>query len=147
MKKIILMISLLLFSLYGTISSGQVNPVTEYIESLDIEGTFVINYPSGLKALEGTMTDGKKDGEWKFYYPDTKQEQIWSVERYANGRPVGTWILYRKDGRIKKKDDLNDMKNDPMRTTPMCMGMGQVQGWHGSSCTTSRKSKAGSNKW
>ena len=65
MNKFVLMISLLSFSLYGTISSGQ-DPVTEYIESLDIEGTFVINYPSGLKALEGTMTDGKKDGDWKY---------------------------------------------------------------------------------
>ena len=43
MKKIVLMINLLLFSLYGEIASGQVNPVTKYIESLDIEGTFVIN--------------------------------------------------------------------------------------------------------
>ena len=47
MNKFVLMISLLSFSLYGTISSGQVNPVTEYIESLDIEGTYDINYPSG----------------------------------------------------------------------------------------------------
>ena len=146
MKKIILMISLLSFSLYGTISSGQVNPVTEYIESLDIEGTFVINYPTGLKALEGTMTDGKKDGEWKFYYPDTKQETLWGVERYANGRPVGTWILYRKDGRVKMKDDLNAKRNDSFnRPSPACMG--PASGFHSSGCTGQVKSRSGINKW
>ena len=146
MKKIILMISLLSFSLYGAISSGQVNPVTEYIESLNIEGTFVINYPSGLKALEGKMTDGKKNGEWKFYYPDTKQETLWSVERYANGRPVGTWILYHQDGRIKMKDDLNAKRNDSFnRPSPACMG--PVSGFHSSGCTGQIKSRSGSNKW
>ena len=146
MKKIILIISLLWFSLYGAISSGQVNPVTEYIESLDIEGAFVINYPSGLKALEGKMTDGKKNGEWKFYYPDTKQETLWSVERYANGRPVGTWILYHKDGRIKMKDDLNANGNDSFnRPSPACMG--PSSGFHSSGCTGQIKSRSGSNKW
>ena len=146
MKKIILILSLLWFSLYGAISSGQVNPVTEYIESLDIEGTFVINYPSGLKALEGKMTDGKKNGEWKFYYPDTKQETLWSVERYANGRPVGTWILYHQDGRIKMKDDLNAKRNDAFnRPSPACMG--PVSGFHSGGCTGQIKSRSGSNKW
>ena len=146
MKKIILILSLLWFSLYGAISSGQVNPVTEYIESLDIEGAFVINYPSGLKALEGKMTDGKKNGEWKFYYPDTKQETLWSVERYANGRPVGTWILYHKDGRVKMKDDLNAKRNDSFnRPSPACMG--PVSGFHSSGCTGQIKSRSGSNKW
>ena len=146
MKKIILILSLLWLSLYGTISSGQVNPVTEYIESLDIEGAFVINYPSGLKALEGKMTDGKKNGEWKFYYPDTKQETLWSVERYANGRPVGTWILYHQDGRIKMKDDLNAKRNDAFnRPSPACMG--PSSGFHSSGCTGQIKSRSGSNKW
>ena len=146
MKKIILILSLLWFSLYGAISSGQVNPVTEYIESLDIEGAFVINYPSGLKALEGKMTDGKKNGEWKFYYPDTKQETLWSVERYANGRPVGTWILYHQDGRIKMKDDLNAKRNDAFnRPSPACMG--PSSGFHSSGCTGQIKSRSGSNKW
>ncbi len=146
MKKIILILSLLWFSLYGTISSGQVNPVNEYIESLDIEGAFVINYPSGLKALEGKMTDGKKNGEWKFYYPDTKQEALWSVERYANGRPVGTWILYHKDGRVKMKDDLNAKRNDSFnRPSPACMG--PSSGFHSSGCTGQIKSRSGSNKW
>ena len=145
MKKIILMISLLSFNLYGAISSGQ-DPVAEYIESLDIEGAFVINYPSGLKALEGKMTDGKKNGEWKFYYPDTKQETLWSVERYANGRPVGTWILYHQDGRIKMKDDLNAKRNDAFnRPSPACMG--PSSGFHSSGCTGQIKSRSGSNKW
>jgi antitoxin component YwqK of YwqJK toxin-antitoxin module len=139
MKYLIFMVGLLSFNL-----TAKVNPVTEYIESLDIEGDFIINNPIGFKVLEGTITDGFKDGEWRYYYPDS--EQLWSIERYAKGKPVGVWTLYHKDGRIKLRDDLNDMKNNSFsRPSPACMG--PASGFHSSACTGQIKSKSGSNKW
>ena len=139
MKILVLIImSLLSFNAYG--ARGTQSPVTDFIEQYGIEGNFTIMQgKTEFKALEGRMVDGKRDGEWTYYFPQSNQ--IWSVERYANGRPVGVWILYREDGRIKTRDDLNKKRNDSFsRPSPKCMGM--AKGFHSTACTGQIKSQA-----
>ena len=129
-ETLIVLMSLISFEVYG--ATPTQSPVTEFIKQYGIEGNFTImqgktEYP----ALVGRMTDGKRDGEWTYYYPQS--DQIWSVENYAKGRPVGVWILYREDGRIKLRDDLNKKRTDSFnRPSPACMGPGQ--GYHSEAC-------------
>ena len=129
MKILILIImSLLSFNAYGKAEYKTNSPVTKMIEQYGIEGDFtVMQGRTEYKALEGTMTDGKRQGEWTYYYPQS--DQIWSVEKYSNGRPVGIWTLYHADGRIKTRDDLNKKRTDSFnRPSPACMGPGK--GFH-----------------
>jgi len=131
MKILVLIImSLLSFNAYG--ARGTQSPVTDFIEQYGIEGNFTIMQgKTEFKALVGTMTNGKRDGEWTYYYPQS--DQIWSVEKYSNGRPNGVWILYREDGTIKTRDDLNKKRNDAFnRPSPACMGA--AKGYHSEAC-------------
>jgi len=138
MKKIIL-ISALLFSFNTYGAKPTQSPVTEFIEQYGIEGKFtIIQGKTKFKALVGEMENGKRVGEWTYYYPQS--EQIWSVERYAKGEPVGVWLLYHPDGRIKMRDDLNDMNDSYNRPTPRCMGM--AKGFHSTACTGAIKGNA-----
>jgi len=127
---IIMVVSLLSYNAYS-IRATQ-SPVTNFIEQQGIEGDFIIMQgKSEFKALVGRMEDGKREGEWTYYFPNS--DQIWSIENYANGMPVGVWILYREDGRIKMRDDLNKKRNDSFnRPTPACMG--PAKGYHSEAC-------------
>jgi len=133
MKFLMIMImSLLSFNAYGKAEYKTNSPVATMIEQYGIEGDFtVMQGKTEFKALVGTMTNGKRDGEWTYYYPQS--DQIWSVEKYSNGRPNGVWILYREDGTIKTRDDLNKKRNDAFnRPSPACMGA--AKGYHSEAC-------------
>jgi hypothetical protein len=129
---IIVVISLLSFNVNGGTLRGTQSPVTDFIEQYGLEGSFTIMQgKSEFKALVGTMTNGKRDGQWTYYFPQS--DQIWSVEKYSNGRPNGVWILYYPDGRIKTRDDLNKKRNDSFnRPSPACMGA--AKGYHSEAC-------------
>jgi len=121
--------SLLSLNAYGY----EKSPVTNFLKQAGIEGDFTIMQgETGFKAITGRMEDGKRVGEWRYYYPDS--EQVWSVEIYEKtGKPKGVWMLYRKDGRIKMRDDLDKRNNDPFaRPTPACMG--PAGGYHSEGC-------------
>ena len=135
----IMIMSLLSFNAYGI--NPKESPVTAFIEQYGIEGNFTIMQgKSEFKALVGRMTDGKRDGEWTYYYPQS--DQIWSVENYTKGRPVGVWTLYREDGRVKMRDDLNNKRSDAFaRPSPACMGPGK--GYHSEACIGNIKNNRG----
>ena len=84
MKILILMVmSLLSFNAYG-IKATQ-SPVTDFIEQAGIEGNFTIMQGNTeFKALVGRMENGKRNGDWTYYFPQSNQ--VWSVERYSNDR-------------------------------------------------------------
>ena len=127
---IIILMSLLSFNAYGIKATRS--PVTDYIEQNGIEGSFTIMQgKTNYKALTGRMENGNRDGEWIYYY--LQSDQIWSIERYAKGNPVGVWVLYHPDGRIKMRDDLNKKRSDAFaRPSPACMGA--AKGYHSESC-------------
>ena len=41
----------------------------------DGHGTSIIRYPTGLKAVEGTIADGTYIGRWRSWYPDGKRKE------------------------------------------------------------------------
>ena len=137
-ETLIVLMSLISFEVYG--AKPTQSPVTEFIEQYGIEGSFtVMQGKTEYKALVGTMKNGKRVGEWTYYYPQS--DQIWSVERYAtNGEPSGVWILYYADGRVKLRDDLRDMNDSYNRPSPKCMGM--ASGFHSTACTGQIKGNA-----
>jgi uncharacterized protein len=51
----------------------------------------------GTLQSEGDFSNGKKDGEWKFYYPSGK---ISSSGLYKNDEPDGKWTYYFEDGSV-----------------------------------------------
>ena len=44
-------------------------------------------HPNGVKASEGSMKDGKRDGEWTLWDEDGERLEAWSG-RYENGAKV-----------------------------------------------------------
>ncbi len=51
---------------------------------------------------EGDYEMGKKNGEWKFYYPSGK---VSSVGKYEKDEPIGLWTYYFEDGKISSKGE------------------------------------------
>jgi len=51
---------------------------------------------------EGDFANGKKNGEWKYYYPSGK---VASVGTYENDEPVGNWMYYFEDGKVSSKGE------------------------------------------
>jgi antitoxin component YwqK of YwqJK toxin-antitoxin module len=56
----------------------------------------------GTLQSEGDFSDGKKNGEWKFYYPSGK---IGSSGFYENDESTGKWIYYFEDGTISSEGE------------------------------------------
>ncbi|MFI5203258.1 MAG: toxin-antitoxin system YwqK family antitoxin [Flavobacteriales bacterium] len=76
--------------------------------------------------IEGTMSGGKKEGEWKSYYPNGtsfstnnfaggklngktityhSNGQIRYVGYYTDGKPSGTWLIFNEKGeQIEEKE-------------------------------------------
>lgn len=66
------------------------------------EGLFVNYDENGNILKEGVYNSNKKNGEWKYYYPDSKN--IWYMEHYDTGQIVGDLISYYKSGKIKRRE-------------------------------------------
>ena len=56
----------------------------------------------GTLESEGDYAVGKKNGEWKFYFPSGKAS---SVGKYENDVPVGIWTYYFEDGKVSSKGE------------------------------------------
>ena len=57
-------------------------------------------YDNGQKKYEGTVSKGKKVGEWVFFH-DNGQKQREGV--YSNGIPSGDWKEYYRNGQMKSE--------------------------------------------
>ena len=55
-------------------------------------------YENGQKRFEGTVTNGKKVGEWKFFHDNG---QVQREGLYTNGVPTGLWKEYYRNGAVK----------------------------------------------
>ena len=69
---------------------------------VDDRGLFQNNwrefYPDGTLRAEGRYRNGRRVGEWKFYFPNGDLEQIGSFNN--NGEHEGEWIWYHSNGAI-----------------------------------------------
>ena len=57
-------------------------------------------FKSGQKGLKGQLVNGKRDGQWDYWYSDGQQKL--SVQ-YKNGEKTGDWIFWYPNGQMKSK--------------------------------------------
>lgn len=70
--------------------------VIKYDQSIGgFNGFFTDYYNNNIPALTGTYTEGKRDGEFKGYYPSG---QLRSVKFYQNDVPTGNWKYFYSNG-------------------------------------------------
>lgn len=70
------------------------------------QGSWKEFFESGELYGEGNYIDGKKTGEWKFFYRYGKSEQIGKYN--ASGKPEGTWKWFYESGNIKREEQLKN---------------------------------------
>jgi len=63
----------------------------------------------GALQSEGDFVNGKKEGEWKFYYSSGK---LSSIGKYENDEPSGLWMYYFEDGTISSKGEFVEGKRN-----------------------------------
>lgn len=56
----------------------------------------------GALQSEGDFVNGKKEGDWKFYYASGK---LSSIGKYEKDEPTGLWMYYFEDGTISSKGE------------------------------------------
>ena len=71
-------------------------------------GPFVYYDDKGNIQKEGSYENNKEIGEWKTYYPESKD--LWYTEHYEEGKLSGDLISYYRSGKIKRREThkLND---------------------------------------
>ena len=57
---------------------------------------------------EGSMTNGKREGEWRFYY----KNKLWLKANYGSGKREGELVRYNKNGKLKSKGTYKNGKRD-----------------------------------
>ncbi len=62
--------------------------------------SYHLNYASGALKMQVGLTDGKKDGRYKAYYPDGTRKM---TGRFKQDKQVGTWRYYNTDGQLVLK--------------------------------------------
>ncbi|HTF82640.1 MAG TPA: hypothetical protein VL947_12975, partial [Cytophagales bacterium] len=62
---------------------------------------FESKYPNGKTRELGTLFNGKRQGEWKFYYASGKINGIMS---YKDDLPHGRWVLYHENGKLEAEE-------------------------------------------
>jgi antitoxin component YwqK of YwqJK toxin-antitoxin module len=107
-------------------------------------------YPSGKLEFTGTMINGKKQGEWKWFFENGKLslsgkyladkevgEWKWfhtngiafAVGYFANGKPIGNWKRYNKNGKLliekglKSEDNALSFRERYIYNNPVCIGI------------------------
>ncbi len=58
---------------------------------------------------EGTYRDGKRDGDWIYYYPNGQKE---AIGRYRDGVENGPWTMWYEDGRLQSQGVYLDGRMD-----------------------------------
>ena len=79
-------------------SSGEIK-MHKY---LNIEGAFIVNRKNIL--IINNVRERKLNGAYKRY----KKKRIILTGQYKNNYPSGTWIFYKKNGKIKKTIEYGD---------------------------------------
>ena len=81
---------------------------TCYYSSIDStgikDGASVTYSENGFVASEGNYVNNKQTGEWKNYYPDSKE--LWYSEEFKNGE-ISSLTSYYEDGKLKRKETHN----------------------------------------
>ena len=107
-------------------------------------------YPSGKLEFTGNMINGKKQGEWKWFFENGKLSLLgkyladkevgewkwfhtngiaFAVGYFANGKPVGNWKRYNKNGKLltekglKWEDNAISFRERYMYNNPVCIGI------------------------
>lgn len=70
------------------------------------DGYAVAYYENGKKSSEGMYKEGKKEGEWKFYYEETGKLQEQS--NYTNDFLNGELQTYYKNGRKRREENFEN---------------------------------------
>ncbi len=68
-------------------------------------------FKSGQKGLKGQLVNGKRDGQWDYWYSDGQQKL--SVQ-YKNGIKEGDWLFWYPNGQLKSKTHFINGKMDGM---------------------------------
>ena len=63
----------------------------------------------GALQSEGDFSNGKKNGEWKFYFASGK---VSSLGQYKNDEPDGKWTYYFEDGKISSTGEYVEGKRN-----------------------------------
>jgi antitoxin component YwqK of YwqJK toxin-antitoxin module len=61
---------------------------------------------------EGNYENGKQVGEWKYYHPNAKLEQVGKFNK--NGKVEGTWRWYYENSRLLKEESYRNGLHDGM---------------------------------
>ncbi len=83
-------------------SKLQMSGYYSNIDSGIREGTFVFYDVKGNIDNEGSFKNNKRVGEWKFYYPESKD--LWYVEHFEDDELSGELISYYRSGKIKRRE-------------------------------------------
>lgn len=106
MKKIVLFLSVILtFACCSTKLTEKVESTfpggkPQVVKMVDKSGNCVKEihyYESGQVEMEGGMKDGKRNGEWKAYFPDGR---VQSVGTFVNGLRSGQATVWRENGNL-----------------------------------------------
>ena len=63
------------------------------------EGNFKSYYPGGKLLMSGEMKNNRNEGEWKYFYDNG---QIESFGLFKDDRADGKWVWYYPDGTLKQ---------------------------------------------
>lgn len=70
-------------------------------------------YPPKAKVEEGLYKNDRREGEWKFYYPDGK---IKLIGNYENNRPWGAYKKFYDNGQLKEEGEfIKSQMRDTLR--------------------------------
>lgn len=66
-----------------------------------------VTYNANLLSFKGAFKNGKMEGEWEIYYPISYLDEshvhfLWKTGSYSNGKKVGIWKEYDKNGVLKQ---------------------------------------------
>jgi antitoxin component YwqK of YwqJK toxin-antitoxin module len=78
------------------------------------EGHWKEFYSNGILRSEGEYKDGKPIGEWKYFYPDSKQEQIGKYS--STGKKTGIWKWYFENGQLMTEEEYKNGVKEGMHT-------------------------------
>lgn len=68
-------------------------------------GAFVEWYSDTTKEIEGNYLDGKKEGDFKLYFPNGQLEQ---AGKYSNDKKTGIWEYYYENGGKHQRFEFKD---------------------------------------
>ena len=83
-------------------------------DSIKTNGYQKFNYPSGVISSEGTMKNGKPDGNWKSYYENGKLK---SEGNRKNFEIDSTWKFYNEEGDLILEVNYKYGKKNGIKTT------------------------------